>query len=125
MREIKVKAWDEERKSFFTSPKWVEFSVDINGVLSAKNINMQGKYQFLEIVRDTGMPDRNGKEIWEGYIVKDYMNRIYEVKFIQGCFCASRGCSEIYALNDFIYQGKMSLEVIGNRFENPELLKGE
>ena len=37
MREIKLRAWDKERQQMFTHPKWVEFQVNLHGVLTAKN----------------------------------------------------------------------------------------
>ena len=62
----------------------------------------------------TGLHDKNGKEIWESDIVK-YQNRfLLEVKFTCGIFHAGTVEGERLEL----------CEIIGNIYENPELLGG-
>lgn len=72
MRQLKFRAWDSERKKYFTSPKWVEFSINIKGELSAKNIDRKGKYQELLVCQYTGLKDKNGTEIYEGNVIGYY-----------------------------------------------------
>ena len=65
---------------------------------------------YEDLMQFTGLKDKNGKEIYEGDIVRqDYDNALCEVKFISGCF------------SPFKHDGQFV--VIGNIYENPELLK--
>lgn len=67
----------------------------------------------------TGLKDENEREIYEGDIVKHAIwGDVYEIMFEDGGF---------YVLSSYDFQtiNEYPLEVIGNVFENPELLEGE
>jgi len=79
----------------------------------------------------TGLKDRNGKEIWEGDIVKykyqdgsDEENNFDEhkskIEFVEGQFYPRPHQIEC---EDYWYSYRLfDFEVIGNIWENPELL---
>lgn len=69
----------------------------------------------------TGLHDKNGKEIYEGDIVK-YENIIGKIMFFNGSFVLSDFEEEEEWELGVINQ---ELEIIGNIYDNPELLKGE
>lgn len=131
MIEIKFRAWDKSRNRFFTCARWVEFRVNKDGVLSAKNLERGGGYVELPIQQFTGLHDKNGKEIYEGDILryndKENCNDplFLEVIFNQGCFQVTpnpfRGGYDgnLYE----IFDDDWTVKVIGNIHENPELLK--
>ncbi len=82
----------------------------------------------------TGLQDRQGKDIYEGDVVKDDMGRIMKAGYhnLRPCWIAISATNFHHA--DFVdwskwdneidgYSNTVSVEVIGNIYENPELLK--
>ena len=128
MREIKFRAWDTGSKIMSYMEKngvfrRVYFAEDIQdwqdralgGVLQRHN---QGKTILMQY---TGLKDRQGKEIYEGDIIKalhDFGPGGWVEKKTEVRFNLMNG----YQWN---YWDLDSLKVIGNIYENPELLKGE
>lgn len=104
--------WDDERKD------WLQFD-DACG----------------DLMQFTGLHDANGKEIYEGDIVAtgigpDYVKSIVrigrgEIYINVGDDSYSRGYYGVYlersCLEDLLLDGKMI--ILGNIYENPELLK--
>jgi len=127
MREHKFRAWDKKRKEWLS-----EFDFAISGegevYLYTQGISEDGFIRLtedLEIVECINRKDKNGREIYEGNILKDDYNRILLVEWYQHgftfraitvtYFVRARDISEWFDRAPFP-------EIIGNLCENPELM---
>ena len=94
---------------------------------------------FLDTVGQyTGLHDKNGKEIYEGDVVlyKDW-EMAYEgggndsfinkgiVEYCEDNCCYNVTERQTVDITDVLYRDNEDLEVIGNIYDNPELLEGE
>lgn len=114
MREIKFRAWDsqDERMAQRFLPDWGNIS--------------QKRYKLMQY---TGLKDRHGVEIYEGDILKptetSSKRENRKVEYVDGSFCYSLEGHLKPNYYSNLTQGKSQLfYVIGNIWENPELLKG-
>lgn len=119
MREIKFRAWDKENKKMM---KVSSLSLENKEIAVREN----GTYHFfrmknLELMQYTGIKDKNGKEIYEGdiYHVGDKKIKYLVVWFDSG-FEGKQLRSTSYAgLKSWV----KDIEILGNIYENPELLE--
>ena len=128
MRVPKFRAWDKLRKitlpvgDLDTSYKLVYLEED-NGY------RCEIDFDEIELMQSTGLKDKNGKEIFEEDIVKftitngfDYVvDEFGTVKYKLGAFYILNGLTE-YIISDIHID---EIEVVGNIYENPELLSRE
>lgn len=117
----KIKAWDRKRKEMIeiTSINFDEQFV--RGLSEVEfDIDIESSYNFdeVDIIQSTSIFDRNGIEIYEGYIIK-YTNKIDTVVMKDGMWSISNSNMSLYVIVTLSCKG---VEVIGNKFENPELL---
>lgn len=130
MRTIKFRAWDKVTKKMvykdiqIVQTDWGKgFGVYVNLMnvedLEGKNGNR------LQLLEWTGLKDKNGKEIFEGDILKSWSNLLkVKVDWLSGGFWFVAIHNENYKdieptvnnINEFEF------EVIGNIYENPDLI---
>ena len=110
-REIKFRAWDKRfKKMDYASPMAI--------------LNIEDNDH--EIMQYTGLKDKNGKEIYEGDIVVDKYTKETncEVFFYDGAFRVGKGAPRgVITLSSMFVKNAPLVEVIGNIYESPELLK--
>lgn len=138
-REIKFRAWGMKRQFMFMVHTiiWKLGKIlHIKGVASVHG-EVGGHADYIDINKDlilmqyTGLKDKNSKEIYEGDIISvksRWGDFIGEVHFRQGSFYHT--CIEIFdgkkashRPSKFVSSAvEYDCEVIGNIYENPELL---
>ena len=130
MREIKFRVWDKKHKKMSLVDA-IDFEHDeIYGKNGCERYTPK-PFKDIELMQYTGLKDKNGKEIYERDIVKGN----YHFKG-EGWFDTGEGDYKIFSAVEFkngkfacqsFNVGEMTdfVEVIGNIFENPELMEGK
>ena len=116
MREIKFRAWNKQRKEMIIVE---EIHFKYNSIVYDEGIITSPMKNF-EMMQFTGLKDKKGKEIYEGDVLENgFKDSKYKIIFEDGKFVADQ-------LEGFgIFDIEDEWEVIGNIYENPELLEVE
>jgi uncharacterized phage protein (TIGR01671 family) len=134
-REIKFRAWDKIDKKMYYN-----VGVSVNGTqvyeneFIPENIILDRGQEVLIPLQFTGLKDKNSKEIYEGDILNQKLEKTTEDHWT---VCGSLGFypenakivewdRDGWYLGSWRLSGELRyLEVIGNIYENPELLKNK
>lgn len=136
MREIKFRAYIKRDYNKELVGKILEVSslhlkknkVIIGYSISKSNYgNKSFNYKDIELMQYTGLKDKNRKEIYEGDVVKVFTNKEWRIGII---IYEHSGFTIDVTNNKELKYGRTSIienltEVIGNIYENPELLEKE
>ena len=129
MREIKFRAWDKKDELMYVEVhEGITFD-DESHYSFIDFLNSRGYHEF-EIMQYTGLKDKNGKEIYEGDVVRrsyvrtqKYVTKNNEIK--EGNPVVQKYRPKVIKWSDggFNIRNGEKIEVIGNIYENPELLE--
>lgn len=131
MREIKFRAWLKRDKRMLPV-KSIIFETNRVSVRLRERLWVSTEFDEIELMQFTGLKDKNGKEIFEGDIIKcsdghDYYFGVVAYDKDYGNFGVIEDNDEDMDPFGYLFEWKNveELEVVGNKYENPELLKGE
>ena len=120
MRDIKFRAWDEEKKEMY-----YDYDQNIKCLKIGESIHQfiwGVGHTYKTLMQYTGLKDKNGKEIYEGDILKmtwgNYLNGVIKFNNKYGYYSFNSRTSEY----DFIETQSDEYEIIGNIYENQDLL---
>jgi len=118
MREIKFRGLGADDQWWYGQPT----------PLGERRINLAAFFANLHaggidprtVGESTGRKDKNGTEIYEGDIMKALNGSLFEIRWVKGlaCFDAAHRYDEMMVI------GWHLAEVVGNVYENPELVEG-
>ncbi|WP_284037438.1 YopX family protein [Neobacillus sp. 114] len=132
MREIKFRAWEKYLKEIIPVD-------DIN--FEKRMINTDSAWRLfdeIELMQYTGLSDKNSREIYEGdIVVLNTSHKVLDVQFNPEIYVvqwrSSGACFDMLHKDYLNHERKVglmfdngmvdSVEVIGNIYENPELLE--
>jgi len=150
MRKIKFRAWDEVRNQWLRITGFETAETSISDGYTLDGIFHDGDYvgrKGVIVTQSTGLKDKNGTEIFEGDVIKyEYLedscwgkagvytghirfdkgvfeivhhgNRI--INYPDGSWYEPSKCGDIKSFMSWVH----NVEVIGNIYEDPELLEG-
>ena len=135
-REIKFRAWDNKNKLFITNDEYMigldgkfyrmDFYSGISGYEDGNLI--WNELKDIILMQYTGLKDKNGKEMYEGDIVKimQETKTFFDKVIYDNHLCSFRfeGLSDYCDFCDWLREGA-EFEVVSNIYENPELIGGE
>ncbi len=125
-RTPKFRAWDGKRMREVFKIIWGNTpSVYFTGTEAGKEPgHLEMTDERLRLMEGSGLESKSKKEIFEGDIIRFSLPNLEEtaeieyteeVYFAQGCFCTEADIP--------LYSNNEMCEIVGNIYENPELLK--
>lgn len=139
----KFRAWDKLGKEMH-KVSVIDFSSKGARIIRLAEVHSNGEgdhkrwYSTVELMQSTGLIDKNGTEIYEGDIVKvlvqDIEPKVMKDKMYIGVVAYNQGTFDIKISKDtylgiipemYMLDIDCVFEILGNKFQNPELLEGE
>jgi len=132
MRDIKFRAWDKKRKRIYEVIHLMRSTFEGiwcigkgRNIIEDKEIHIDIQPDKCEVMQFTGLKDSHGKEIYEGDIVSDHIG-VGVIEYVEkyAAFRINYQNMECKWFYDYTLDGEReSIEVIGNIYENPELIR--
>lgn len=117
----RFRAWDNAEKkmwnveTIYIEDEWVKAN---DGSIYGTTKDLVRDYVLMQ---STGLKDKNGTEIYEGDIVKNIYDEIYVVKWLDAGFYLEEKYDGGFDYSELHFGDNK--EIVGNIYENPELLE--
>ncbi len=121
----KFRAWDrKDKKWIWPYPEAFYIIGEVTMFDVLRQIKMD-RVNDLVILQYTGLQDKNGKEIFEGDFLKseNYTESVRWAYDLGAWHFGNREDQHTCMLSDVGVKGAVECEIVGNVFENEELLK--
>ena len=139
MRPIKFRAWNGRKMIMPEDSAYYQHYISMCGNIvqkSSEGMDCFGggdrwaRAEPLELMQFTGLQDKVGVDIYEGDLIKNKSGRICEVVFNKYCAAFDSKIRSDGSLDSEAYSGrsilwKSHVTVIGNIYQNPELLENK
>ena len=123
MREIKFRAWDKTTKTMY-DVRELEWA---GGEILTAYIGLHtSDADNIQLMQYTGLKDKNGKEIYEGDVIRLIPEKVdvvveWDIRQVGFVMRETKNIGRYHA--DLGGYTRDAFEIIGNIYENPELLK--
>jgi uncharacterized phage protein (TIGR01671 family) len=139
-REIKFRAWLKDEKQmvpvvdinlsdeiiFYFDVSHCKDGAESFDFVRDNHPNAESIFEHCELMQYTGLKDKNGKEIYEGDVLDKEGYWSFYIGFKDACFVMIP-CNSVQRANWTWHPAGQNMiegwEVIGNIYENPELLE--
>lgn len=135
---FKFRIFDKEQKKIVTTPRHFNFGIVNETVVLLEsyptvtgfyNKRIVKEYDDVILMQCTGLKDKNGKLIYEGDVVAEVSSGcVATIEYLPSSYSLIahiRRMDELIPIEDicFVEKEGTPFEIIGNIYENPELLE--
>lgn len=123
---FKFRCWDKENKKMYNDLTSCPNDIEVTSINDVFQEYLNDEKNIL--MQCTGLKDKNGKLIYEGDIINIWCKNLTKNQNSEVKFCKERAAFTYDYFTDYgnivpCTMEKTKIEVIGNIYENPELLK--
>ena len=131
-RELKFRFWDKRNDEWWqptynaSEGELEDLTITKNGQIMMRDMTAHPQIvdDKFEVMQYTGLKDNNGKEIYEGDVVEIYLYEYASVDETQKITIGeNKGGRNFYRDVGYLQNiNSKHVEIIGNMYENPELI---